>query len=61
MARFVAAHGRTEIHKRSINKMIGPKKDMISVAQREREVTHKYRSLSGKTGGHYPGIPRYFS
>ncbi|MCV6575237.1 MAG: dUTP diphosphatase, partial [Cohaesibacter sp.] len=38
VARFAAAHGRTEIHKRSINKMIGPKKDMISVAQREREV-----------------------
>ena len=38
VAQFAAAHGRTEINKRSINKMTGPKKDIISVAQREREV-----------------------
>ena len=38
VAQFAAAHGRTEIMKRSINKQIGPKKDIITVAERERQV-----------------------
>ena len=33
-----AAHGLTEGQKRRINKEIGPKKDMISVAEREQEI-----------------------
>ena len=37
-ARFAAAHGRSEIHKRSINKSQGPKKDIISIAEREQQV-----------------------
>ena len=38
VAQFAAAHGRTEINKRLINKQKGPKKDTISVAQREQQV-----------------------
>ena len=38
VAQFAAAHGRTEINKRSMNKQKGPKKDTISVAQREQQV-----------------------
>ena len=37
-AHFAAAHGRSEIHKRSINKSQGPKKDIISTAEREQQV-----------------------
>ena len=33
VAQFAAAHGRTEINKRSMNKQKGPKQDIISVAQ----------------------------
>ena len=38
VAQFAAAHGQSQINKRSVNKMTGPKKDIISVAQRESEV-----------------------
>ena len=37
-ARFTAAHGLSEGNKRSINKREGPKKDIISVAEREQQV-----------------------
>ena len=37
-ARFAAAHGRSEIYKRSINKTQGPKKDIITTAEREQQV-----------------------
>ena len=37
-AHFAAAHGMSEGTKRSINKSQGPKKDIISVAERERQV-----------------------
>ena len=33
VAKFAAAHGMTEGRKRSINKNIGPKKDIIIVAE----------------------------
>ena len=35
---FVAAHGMSEGHRRQINKREGPKKDIIIVAERERQV-----------------------
>ena len=35
---FVTAHGMSEGTKRSINKRVGPKKDVITVAEREQEV-----------------------
>ena len=35
-ARFAAAHGMSKGTRRSINKSQGPKKDIISVAERER-------------------------
>ena len=38
MAKFAAAHGMTEGRKQSINKNIGPKKDIIIVAEWERQV-----------------------
>ena len=38
VAQFAAAHGQSQINKRSVSKMTGPKKDIISVAQRESEV-----------------------
>ena len=38
VAQFAVAHGRKEINKRSVNKQKGPKKDIISVAQREQQV-----------------------
>ena len=37
-ARFAAAHGLSEGNKRSISKCKGPKKDIISVAEREQQV-----------------------
>ena len=37
-AGFAAAHGLSEGNKRSINKREGPKKDIISVAEREQQV-----------------------
>ena len=37
-ARFAAAHGMSKGTRRSINKSQGPKKDIISVAERERQV-----------------------
>ena len=37
-AKFAAAHGRTEGQKRQINKQTGPKKDIISVKEREQQV-----------------------
>ena len=37
-ARFAATHGLSEGNKRSINKTKGPKKDIISVAEREQQV-----------------------
>ena len=37
-AQFAAAHGIIESIKWSINKRVGPKKDIISVAEREREL-----------------------
>ena len=37
-AQFDAAHGMSEGMKRSINKQEGPKKDIITVAGRERQV-----------------------
>ena len=37
-ARFAAAHGMSEGNKQSINKREGPKKDIISVAEREQQV-----------------------
>ena len=36
--RFLAAHGLSEGSKRSINKRESPKKDIISVAEREQQV-----------------------
>ena len=38
VAKFVAAHGMTESWKRSINKDVGPKKDIIIVAGRVHQV-----------------------
>ena len=35
---FVAAHGMSEGQRRSINKSQGPKKDIITVAEREQQV-----------------------
>ena len=35
---FAASHGMSEGTKRSINKRVGPKKDIITVAEREQEV-----------------------
>ena len=32
VAQFAAAHGQSQINKRSVSKMTGPKKDIISVA-----------------------------
>ena len=37
-AQFAAAHGMSEGTKRSINKRVGPKKDIITVAECEQEV-----------------------
>ena len=37
-AQFATAHGMSEGTKRSINKRVGPKKDIITVAEREQEV-----------------------
>ena len=37
-AKFAAAHGITEGQKRHINKQTGPKKDFVSVEERERQV-----------------------
>ena len=37
-AQFVAAHGMSEGTKRSINKRVGPKKDIITIVEREQEV-----------------------
>ena len=37
-ARFAAAHGMSEGTRRSINKKEGPRKDIISVAEREQQV-----------------------
>ena len=37
-ARFAAAHGMSEGQRRSINKIQGPKKDIITVAEREQQV-----------------------
>ena len=37
-AHFTAAHGRSEIKKRSINKSQGPKKDIIATTKREQQV-----------------------
>ena len=39
-ARFDAAHGIIEDQKQQINKQIGPKKDFVSVEERERQVLH---------------------
>ena len=58
VAQFAAAHGMTEGTKRSINKRVGPKKDIISVAEREQEVLESVPCKSpGKTGRNYPGVP----
>ena len=38
VAKFAAAHGRTEGQKRQINKQTGRKKDIIFVKERERQV-----------------------
>ena len=58
VAQFAAAHRRTEINKRSINKQKGPKKDIISVAQREQQVLDSVPvHHRGKTGKDYPGVP----
>ena len=38
MANFAAAQGMTEGEKRKINRETGPRKDIISVAERERRV-----------------------
>ena len=37
-AQFAATHGMSEGTKRSINKRVGAKKDIITVAEREQEV-----------------------
>ena len=38
VAKFAAAHGMTEGQKRKINREVGPKKNFISVADREHQV-----------------------
>ena len=38
VAKFAAAHGMTEGWKWSINKIVGPKKDITIVAKRERQI-----------------------
>ena len=38
VAKFAAAHGMTEGEKWKIHRETGPKKDIISVAERERQV-----------------------
>ena len=50
-ARFAAAHGLFEGSKRSINKREGPKKDIISVSEREQHMP------PGKTGSHDSTVP----
>ena len=59
-ARFAAAHGRSEIHKRSINKSQGPKKDIISTAEREQQVLDSvptcHRERLGKLINQYHDI-----
>ena len=59
-ARFAAVHGRSEIHKRSINKSQGPKKDIISTAEREQQVLDSvptcHRERLGKLINQYHDI-----
>ena len=38
VARFATAHGMSEGQRRTINKSQGPKKDIVSVAEREQQV-----------------------
>ena len=38
MANFAAAHGMTEREQRKINRVSGPKKDIISVAERGQQI-----------------------
>ena len=40
MARCVATHGMIETEKRKINRESDPKKDIISMAEQERQVLH---------------------
>ena len=45
---FPAAHGMSEGTKRSINKRVGPKKDIITAAEREQEVLAGVPVATGK-------------
>ena len=40
--KFAAAHGITEGQKRHINKQTGPKKDFVSIEERERQVLNRF-------------------
>ena len=63
VVRFAAAHGMSESTKRAVNKQTGPKKDFVSVAEREREVisqvpvVHRERLENNNPGvqRHIPG------
>ena len=47
-ARFATAHGMSEGQRRSINKSQGPKKDIITVAEREQQVLDSVLYFTGK-------------
>ena len=51
-ARFAAAHGMSEGTRRSINKKEGPKKDIISVAEREQQVLEGVPACHREKLGH---------
>ena len=51
-ARFAAAHGMSEGTRRSINKKEGPKKDIISVAEREQQVLEGVPTCHREKLGH---------
>ena len=59
-AHFAAAHGLSEGSRRSINKREGPKKDIISVAEREQQVLDSvpvcHREKLGHMIQHYQDI-----
>ena len=46
--KFAAAHGMTEGQKRKINREVGPKKNFIAVADRERQIRKSVPKVRGK-------------
>ena len=53
MAKFAVAHGLTEGQKRLMNKSTGPKKDIVSVQEREQQV------LNSVPGSHRKDLAKF--